>query len=403
MSQEKIDILQRALKREKAARKAAEKILEEKSGELYFSSQKIKELLAEKSSQLQGIFENIVDAYVVMEINGDILKFNDSATKLFGYDIDKESINAMDLIHKEDYEHAFSSFSELQANGFYKDYETRIFTKYGKVKWVHVNGSIVFDKDKKPVAAQGIVRDITEIKNLELQKEKLVLKLEKSNDELHQYAHIVSHDLKSPLRSIDALVNWLKEDNLEKFDEASIQNISLIETTLEKMEQLISDVLNYSSVAADNSNIIDINTNTLVKELLNIIYIPNHIEIKICNTLPTIKGDKTKLQQVFQNLISNAIKFSDKEKGLIEIDFKNIDDFYQFSIKDNGIGVEKRYHERIFKIFHSVNNSKDSSGIGLSIVKKIVDLYGGEIWLTSEPNVGTTFFFTLKKQPNGRS
>ena len=107
------------------------------------------------------------------------------------------------------------------------------------------------------------------------------------------------------------------------------------------------------------------------------------------------------MQQVFQNLISNAIKFSDKEKGLIEIDFKNIDDFYQFSIKDNGIGVEKRYHERIFKIFHSVNNSKDSSGIGLSIVKKIVDLYGGEIWLTSEPNVGTTFFFTLKKQPNG--
>ena len=177
------------------------------------------------------------------------------------------------------------------------------------------------------------------------------------------------------MRSIDALLNWLKEDNIDKLDAASLQNISLIETTLEKMEQLISDVLNYSSVTTDSSKIIDVNTDTLVKDLIQILYVPEHIEIRIPNILPVVKGDKTKLQQVFQNLICNAIKFTEKEKGIIEIDFIDTSVFHQFSIKDNGIGIEEKFHERIFKIFHSLKKSKESSGIGLSIVKKIVDLY----------------------------
>lgn len=398
MDQEQLQILKRALAREKLARKAAEKILEEKSRELYATSQKIEHLLAEKSSQLQGVFENIVDAYVVMDIYGNILKFNGAATELFGHNINNENINVIDLVYKDDLTYAMESFQKLKSYGFFKDYEARIYTKSKEVKWVHINASIVYDKYKKPIAAQGIVRDITEIKSLELQKEKLLSKLEKSNDELHQYAHIVSHDLKSPLRSIDALLNWLKEDNIDKLDSASLQNISLIETTLEKMEQLISDVLNYSSVTTDSSKIIDVNTDTLVKDLIQILYVPEHIEIRIPNILPVVKGDKTKLQQVFQNLICNAIKFTEKEKGIIEIDFIDTSVFHQFSIKDNGIGIEEKFHERIFKIFHSLKKSKESSGIGLSIVKKIINLHEGDIWLESEPKIGTTFYFTLKKE-----
>ncbi|APX99616.1 sensor histidine kinase [Lacinutrix venerupis] len=397
MSQDQVEILQRALKREKAARKAAEKILEEKSRELYYTSQKLEELLDEKSSQLEGVFENIVDAYVVMDLDGNILKFNEAATKLFGFDIKKESINVANLIYNEDYEYAITSFLNLKDKGYFKDYEARVYTKSKEIKWVHINASIIFDKNKKPVAAQGIVRDITEIKNLELQKEKLVNKLEKSNDELQEYAHIVSHDLKSPLRSIHALVSWLKEDNINSFDDTSLKNITLIESTLEKMEQLITDVLNYSSVGSDTALKQEVNLNSLVNQLVTILYVPENIEIKSLNILPNITGDKTKLQQLFQNLISNAIKFIDKENGIITIDVEDLKSHYKFSIQDNGIGIEKRFHEKIFKIFHSLKKSKDSTGIGLSIVKKIVNLHEGEIWLDSEPNVGTTFYFTLKK------
>ena len=239
--------------------------------------------------------------------------------------------------------------------------------------------------------------DITELKTLELQKEKLLLKLEKSNDELQEYAHIVSHDLKSPLRSIDALVSWLKEDNKGKLDAMSLKNFELIETTLEKMEQLISDVLEYSSVGAESNEKANVDLAKKLNNIMSMLYIPEHIEINILNPLPTIKGDATKLQQLFQNLISNAIKFIDKENGLITIDVEDLKSHYKFSIKDNGIGIDKQFHDKIFKIFHALNKSKDSTGIGLSIVKKIVDLHEGQIWLESEPNVGTTFYFTLKK------
>lgn len=651
MSQNQIDILQRALKREKAARKAAEKILEEKSRNLYQTTQKLEALLDEKSSQLQGVFENIVDAYVVMDLKGNVLKLNDAATRLFGYKLNKEALNVFDLIYKDDYQYGITSFMELQSKGYFKNYEARIVTKSQDVKWVHINASVIFDKNKKPVAAQGIVRDITgqkeskqkliesedrlstlilnldravvledanrkmvltnkkfcdffnidsspedligmdcaqasevnkvlfkdpqafidrmsqivknkkvvkgdeiemldgkilernympimsgennkgflwtfkdvttirnyqntletqqqkyyniitnmklglvevdlddnilkvnecfeemsgysekelkgrhggevfllddidreydknakslkgklnsyetkvrnklkerrywlisnapnynvdgesigsigvhlditDLKNLENQKEKLLVKLEKSNNELQEYAHIVSHDLKSPLRSIDALVSWIKEDNIDKLDASSLKNIGLIETTLEKMEQLITDVLDYSSLGSGNSNETSVDLNSLVNDLKTILYVPEHITINTLKLLPVINGDKIKLQQVFQNLISNAIKFIDKPTGIIDIDVQDMVSHYKFSVKDNGIGIEKKFHDKIFKIFNTLNKSKDSTGIGLSIVKKVVDLYEGKIWIESQINIGTTFYFTLKK------
>ncbi len=404
MSRNEIDILKRALQREKAARKAAERILEDKSRELYLTSEELKttnlkleELLDEKSTQLQGVFENIIDAYVVMDLKGNILKFNDPAIALFGYDIDKAPVNVLRLIYKKDYKYAMQSFKNLKKNGFFTNYSARIYTKSKAVKWVHINASLIFNKQKKPIAAQGIVRDITELKNLELQKELLLKKLEKSNDELQEYAHIVSHDLKSPLRSIDALVSWIKEDNKAHLNAASLQNFDLISNTLEKMEHLISGILNYSSIGFDSVKKEAVDLNTIVQNLNTILIVPEHITINLKTKLPIVKGFKTKLEQLFQNLIGNAIKFIDKEKGFIEIDVKETPSYYEFSIKDNGIGIDKKYHEKIFKIFNSLTKRKDSTGIGLSIVKKILDIHHGEIWLESVVGEFTTFYFTLKK------
>jgi light-regulated signal transduction histidine kinase (bacteriophytochrome) len=240
--------------------------------------------------------------------------------------------------------------------------------------------------------------DITALKNLELQKELILKELEISNNQLHEYAHIVSHDLKSPLRSIDALVSWIKADNVGKFDKITTQNFQLLDTTLETMEKLISNVLKYSSAGSKaKEKEKDIDLNSTVSNLKNMLLIPANISIKVLNKLPTVRGDKTKFQQLFQNLLSNAIKFCDKENGIIEINYVDNNTFHQFSIKDNGIGIPKKYHDKIFQIFHSLNKRKDSTGVGLSIVKKIINLHEGDIWLESEPNVGTTFYFTIKK------
>ncbi|WP_439130026.1 PAS domain-containing protein, partial [Polaribacter sp.] len=171
MNQHKIDILERALKREKAARKVAEKILEEKSKELYAISEKLKEtnfqlsnLLEEKSSTLEGVFKNINDAYIVMDLQGNVLKMNQIAINLFEYDINKEDFNVSKTIHEDDAEYTLKSFSELYNIGYFNGYTARIYTKSKIIKWIQVNSTIIYNKNKKPIAAQGVIRDITEEK-----------------------------------------------------------------------------------------------------------------------------------------------------------------------------------------------------------------------------------------------
>jgi PAS domain S-box-containing protein len=238
---------------------------------------------------------------------------------------------------------------------------------------------------------------IRERKKVEIRNDELLKKLEKSNNELDEYAHVVSHDLRSPLRSIDALVSWIKTDNIGLFDKTSLENFNLIANTLEKMEQLIADILYYSSLHSQRSTKQKVNLNIVLEDIQKIMFVPKNISVVVLNKLPVLSGERSKYQQLFQNLISNAVKFSDKEKGLIQIDVKENKSFYQFSVKDNGIGIEKKYLDKLFKFFYSLKPKKGSSGLGLSIVKKIVDLYQGEIWIESKPKTGTTIYFTLKK------
>ena len=238
---------------------------------------------------------------------------------------------------------------------------------------------------------------IRKLEETEEKNKQLLYELENSNNELQEYAHIVSHDLKTPLRSIDALVSWIKTDNKDQFDLPTSQNFELIETTLETMEQLISNVLEYSSSGFKTDNPQEIDLNLLLIDIKKILIIPKNLSINILKKLPKIKGEKTKFQQLFLNLINNAITFLNIEDGLIEIDFIEKKLFYQFSIKDNGMGIDKRFHDKIFKIFYHLNSNEKSTGIGLSIVKKIVNFYNGDIWLESELGIGTTFYFTIKK------
>ncbi|MBU2938170.1 GHKL domain-containing protein [Lacinutrix sp. C3R15] len=239
-----------------------------------------------------------------------------------------------------------------------------------------------------------------EIIEMNKQKQALLNELAHQNQELSDYAHMVSHDLKSPLRSIDTLTAWLAQDYNDIFDANGIKTLNLIRDNVEKMDTLISGILEYSTIGKNEVAIYDVDVNNLIDNLIKTLHIPKHIHITKTN-LPIIKGDKYRLQQLFQNLIGNAVKYNDKAKGTIEIGVKNLDTYWQFYIKDNGKGIEEAYFDKIFKTFEKLENNPDSSGIGLSIVKKIVELYGGKIWLESQVNIGTTFYFTLKKSPNG--
>jgi len=239
-----------------------------------------------------------------------------------------------------------------------------------------------------------------EIIEMNKQKQSLLNELAHQNQELSDYAHMVSHDLKSPLRSIDTLTAWLAQDYKDVFDANGIKTLNLIRNNVEKMDTLISGILEYSTIGKNEIAVYDVDLNKLIDNLIQTLHIPEHIHIKKTD-LPIIKGDKHRLQQLFQNLIGNAVKYNDKEEGIIEIGVQNLNYYWQFYIKDNGKGIEEAYFDKIFQTFEKLENNPESSGIGLSIVKKIVELYGGKIWLESQVDLGTTFYFTLKKSPNG--
>lgn len=655
MDNKEVTLLKKALERQKKARQRAERILEEKSKELFDvthhlkeSNSKLENLLNEKTSELDGVFINIIDPYVVMDLKFNVINMNNSAKTFLGYDHTKESLNLASIVHHDFIAYTAQSFQSLIEVGTLKNYRAKILTKAKEEKWVLINSSLIYNTDRKPIAAQGIVRDITqemevkqllaeqkkqlntivensplgivlavedkivktnttfvellgytenelkemsvrdisapedianseklivqmnkgeldkfsiikkyykkdggfvlartlvsavkdekgkvdyqvalveditkereaeerlrnerekyssiianmnlglievdnddviqmvnqsfctmsgfdreelignkaakvvqvqegsiidekqaerlvgksdsyevEVRNkkgqsrhwlisgaprydnnknvvgsigihlditnqkqLEIQKEKLLEELEKSNEGLQEYAHIVSHDLKSPLRSISALASWLTEDYHDKLDDNGKFNLQQIQEKIEGMDGLIDGILKYSSIndATLDNTLVDVNE--VVGGIREIIFVPENVNIVIMNPLPSIKVDKTKIHQLFQNLISNAVVNIERTDGLVEISSKENTSHWQFSVKDNGVGIPKEYHEKIFKVFQSIGNNQRSTGIGLSIVKKIVDVYQGKIWLESTVGEGTTFHFTLKK------
>ncbi|NHN26607.1 GHKL domain-containing protein [Flavobacterium jejuense] len=246
--------------------------------------------------------------------------------------------------------------------------------------------------------SEYLKKQALEIVAINNQREQLLKDLEAQNEELNEYAHVVSHDLKAPLRNIDTLVNWVIEDNKDGMGESCLNSLTMVLTNVEKMDLLIKGILDYSTIDKLESEDRILNINLIIDEVLRTLSVPKNINIKTQDDLPKIYGNAWRFKQVFQNLIQNAIKYNHKEKGIIEIGATEKENYFEFFVKDNGIGISDAYFERIFKVFTKLESNTSSSGIGLSIVKKIVNYYNGEIWLESQENIGTTFFFTLPRK-----
>lgn len=331
--------------------------------------------------------------------NDDVIQMaNQSFCELSGYS-EKELLHkkAGDIINVLDKE-IFIDKNKKRLHGESDSYEVKVLDKTGSLKHWLISGAPRYDDSGKVIGSIGIHLDITDQKLLVLQKEKLLRELEKSNQGLQEYAHIVSHDLKSPLRSISALATWLNEDYQDVLDENGMNNLHMIQEKIEGMDKLIDGILRYSSINNDTLEEELVDVNAIIHEICEIIFVPEHVNVVISNTLPTLTADRTKIHQLFQNLIGNAVMHIEKKEGVVSIASNETNTHWQFSVTDNGVGIPKEYHEKIFKIFQSIGNEERSTGIGLSIVKKIVDLYEGSIWLKSEEGKGTTFYFKLKKQ-----
>ena len=231
----------------------------------------------------------------------------------------------------------------------------------------------------------------------------LLEKVDNINKELKDFASIVSHDLKAPLRGIKSLATWILDDCSDKLGEQANEQMNLLLGRVERMYNLIEGVLQYSRAGRTEEQTVQVNLDDFIPEAIDMLVPPENISITIENTMPVIECAETHVMQIFQNLLSNAIKYMDKPKGQINVGCVEQDGFWKFSIADNGPGIDEKYFEKIFKMFQALSVSEDfeGTGVGLTIAKKIVELYGGSIWVESKTGKGSTFFFTLPKQEVG--
>jgi PAS domain S-box-containing protein len=234
---------------------------------------------------------------------------------------------------------------------------------------------------------------------LETMVEQRTAQLSEVNRDLDEFAYVVSHDLKAPLRGITQLADWLQTDYGSQLDEQARSMLSLMVGRTRRMHQLIEGILEYSRIgrAAERAKPVDLNA--LLAETLDLLVVPPQFDVRIPPDLPTLYADETRLRQVFQNLLSNAIKFMDKPRGQITIACVDAVDAWRFSISDNGPGIEQAHFERIFKLFQTLRprDELENTGIGLALVKKIVEQHGGQISVESVVGQGSTFTFTMLK------
>jgi len=229
--------------------------------------------------------------------------------------------------------------------------------------------------------------------------ESTVRELTRTNKELQEFAYIIAHDLKTPLRGIGTLAEWLSTDYADKFDEQGQKQVKMLAERAKRADKLVDSILQYSRAGQIREEQEQMDLNTVLPEIIHEIDPPENIEISIENELPVLMSRNTQIRQVFHNLLNNAVKHMDKEKGQIKVGCLEEEGFWKFSVADNGPGIEHKYFKKIFKIFQTLSppDETESTGIGLSVAQKIVKLNGGRIWVESNPGEGSTFFFTLPK------
>lgn len=224
---------------------------------------------------------------------------------------------------------------------------------------------------------------------------------ESINKQLERFVFIVSHDLKSPLAAISMLADLMKHDEKLVNESALSENINIIATAANRLSEMIGSILEYSRQSLSQQTVEEVNVYTLVSEIVELLFLPKHFSVIVHPGLPVIQTRKIKLQQVLQNLISNAVKYNDKKQSLIEVGVTDKGNLYEFYIKDNGPGITKKDHNRIFNMFEITENetTRDTStGIGLNLLKVLVEEQGGRIWVVSTSGEGSVFYFEWIKK-----
>ncbi len=371
------------------------------------ANRKLEELNSETHSVLAAIVESSEDAIIGTTLGGTIRTWNAGATHLFGYSADETTGKKVELIIPPDRLEEEKHIVEEIRQGKGVHLETARLAKSGKLIDVSLSVSPIRDAGGRIIGTSKIARDITAAKQAKAQILSYTRELERSNQELDDFAYIASHDLKEPLRGLFNHASFLLEDYKDTLDGDGVHRLKRLTILAQRMERLVNDLLYFSRLGRTELAVQETDPEEIIidiQQMMESFLKERGAVISVPRPLPSITCDKPRVTEIFRNLITNAVKYSDKKERLVEIGFiKEIkaphgperDVFY---VKDNGLGIAPEFHQEIFRIFKRLQKSEsteEGTGVGLTFVKKIIERHKGRIWLESEPGKGTVFYFTL--------
>ena len=358
-----------------------------------------KENVSSFNERMDCILQYMHEGLIILDEKNLITKVNDALLKIFCFSnhqevvgrnmaelfADRNEINALNALHQQNpvlkQENIFS-----KANGkkFPGQYTITLFQDPDNGAWEKII----------------LLSDVTTSRHCREQLVKSVEDLRKNNEELDQFSYIISHDLKAPLRAISNLSTWLQEDLGTSITEDGSKNLELLRGRVTRMESLIDGVLEYSRVGRQKISYETVDVSLLLQEIKQHLAPEAHVTISIAEHMPVFTTFRIFLFQVFSNLIDNAIKYNDKKNPVIKISASDQGDMYVFTVEDNGPGIAPEYHEKIFKIFQTLQprDTVESTGVGLTIVKRILEAQEGRIHVESEVGGGSRFIFHWPKK-----
>ncbi len=362
----------------------------------------IQEQLQKYSDEVTDLYDNAPCGYHSLDQNGYFMRINKTETDWIGFSEDEliGKFKFSDLITEESKEVFLTNFPVFKEKGFISDLEFDMVRKDGSTFSVLVNATAIKDENGNYLSGRSTLFDITELKKIRESVKDKAKMLEQANKELEAFSYSVSHDLRAPLRAINGFSNILLISHKEQLDKDAQTLLLDITASTQKMSQLIDDLLEFSRLGRKELAKTDINMSALIKSIADE-QIENSgdrkIDLNIYN-LPDAKADYSLIKQVLVNLISNAIKFTSKrEMSLIEIGGKSEAGENIYWIKDNGVGFDTKYSDKLFGVFQRLHREDEfeGTGVGLAIVKSVISKHGGKVWAESILDEGSTFYFSL--------